>query len=115
MSRPLGGNKDSPPTATIEQPYLGVTVDYKFAGKNFSPNGSQCSLLLWTYVYDHRESLYERRSYQIVPRKEVKDLIRSRIEDHLKDLGIDPVQRKGIMREWELDNSKCVPYDSDIS
>ena len=111
MSRPLGGYKDSHPEPIIDQPHLGVTVDYKFAGKKFSPTGTQVSLVIWTYVYDHQERIYERRSHQIVSRKEVKDLIRSRIEDHLKDLGVDPVQRKGLLRGWELDNSKCTSYD----
>ena len=86
----------------------GVTYDYAFAGER---NGEMVQLLLLTQVIDHLGQIYTRRSQYLLKRELVIDCIQSALKEHLLLVGVDPVQVRGLMRDFEFDKGKKVEFD----
>jgi hypothetical protein len=106
---------DDPPGEEIQNPHYGVTFDYFFMGKRqgSQPGSTYVNLILCSMVYDSQDNKFTRKEYVGIDRSQVKSHIENRIRQHLADLGVDPVMVKGLMRDFEVDVSKCREYDSD--
>ena len=104
---------DKPEGKTIDEPHLGVTFDYYFMGQNDENyvTVKMVDLLTCTRIYDHKEQMFQRKEAVSIKRSEVKTHIENRIKNHLKDMGVDPVMIRGLMRDFEVDNIKCKPFD----
>ncbi|PKD21811.1 hypothetical protein APR41_02190 [Salegentibacter salinarum] len=106
---------DQPPEEEIQNPHHGVTFDYYFMGRRQGnqPGSTYVDLILCSAVYDSQNNKYTRKEHMGMDRSQVKSHIENRIRQHLADLGVDPVMVKGLMRDFEVDLSKCREYDSD--
>ena len=105
---PIKGYKDQPENGILESAHLGVSFDYIFMGKR---QGEGSMLLLQTLVYDHTGRRFSRKGEYIPRYSEVKKCIEVKIREHLLDLGVDKVQVNGLLRDFEVDNSKFRPFD----
>lgn len=104
---------DKPEGEVIEEPHLGVTFDYYFMGQKDidHPRSKRVDLLTCTRVYDHKGKMFQRKEGVSIERSKVKSHIEDRIKNHLKDMGVDPVMLRGLMRDFKICNSKCRPFD----
>ncbi len=104
---------DEPRHEVIQDPHLGVEFDYYFMGQRDleRPKSRFINLLTCTMIYDNRGKCFYRKEAKSLERQRVKDHITERIKKHLKDMGVDPVMIRGLMRDFEVDVKKCKPYD----
>lgn len=104
--------KDMPKEATIEHAHLGIHFDYIFMGKPQRYKKSPIvDVMIETTVTDHANNVYVRKSKHIFKRNEVRENIKTRIREHLDDLGVDKGQINGMLRYFTVDNSRCRPFD----
>jgi hypothetical protein len=107
--RPLDGFIDFPQNAQPEDPHMGLTFDYEFAGKRM---GDQVSLLIHSWVIDYQGNIFSRKGSYILPRIDAVDCLTKHIRDHIVFLGLDDMSCRRLMRDFELDNKKCIIYNS---
>ncbi|SDL72106.1 hypothetical protein SAMN04488034_10920 [Salinimicrobium catena] len=107
--RSVGEVIDSPKKQWIPEAHLGVEFDYSFMGKGMGQTGVH--LFIKTIIVDSFENQFTRKTEHILQRREVKDCIRWRIQEHLKSVGVDMVQIRGLLRDFEVDMEKVIPYD----
>lgn len=100
-----------PVNEVIENAHLGVHFDYWFMGKT---DKEMCDLIIQTTIYDHKGKPFIKRSYQDLKRYLVLEHIKTRIIEHLREMGVDPVQISGLMRDFEVDKTKCRDFDMDV-
>lgn len=108
--RPLGNYQDTPTNQKINDPHIGVTFNYSYMGNT---TGEMCELYVETVVYDHFENAFFRRSQHVLKRNLAKECIAFRVREHLLDVGVDRVQANGLLREFEVDKNRCLPFDPD--
>lgn len=107
--RATGEVIDNPKKQWVPDAHLGVKFDYYFMGKGMGKTG--VNLFIETLIIDSFENRFTRRTEHILQRKEVKDCVRWRIEDQLISVGVDMVQIRGLLRDFEVDVKKVKPYD----
>jgi hypothetical protein len=107
--RPLDGFIDFPENAQPEDPYMGLTFDYEFAGKRL---GDQVSLLIHSWIIDYQGNIFSRKCSYILPRINAAECLTKHIRDHIVFLGLDDISCRRLMRDFELDNKKCITYNT---
>ena len=107
--RPLDGFIDFPLNDIPEDPHMGLEFDYEFAGKKL---GEQLSLLIHTWVVDYEGKIYSRKGSYILPALDSIDCLTMHIRNHLVNLGVDDMSCRRLMRDFEVDNKKSIPYDT---
>lgn len=106
--RPLNGYSDFPENETPEDPHLGLSFDYEFAGERM---GEQLSLLVHSWIIDYQGKVFSRKGGYILPRIDAIEAITKHIRDHLVNMGVDDMSCRRLMRDFEVDKEKCIPYD----
>jgi len=107
--RPLDGFIDFPENAQPEDPYMELTFDYEFAGKRM---GDQISLLIHSWIIDYQGNIFSRKGSYILPRINAVDCLTKHIRDHIVFLGLDDMSCRRLLREFEIDNKKCISYNT---
>lgn len=103
--KPLGGYFDLPCDKAPENPHLGLTFDYEFAGK---PMGEQLSLLIHSWIIDHPGNIFSRKANYFIPRPNAVECISKHIKDHLIAMGVDDMSCRRLMRDFEVDKKKVI-------
>ncbi len=106
--RPLYGFIDFPENVKPEDLHLGLTFDYEFAGKR---TGELVCLLIHSWVIDFQGNIFSRKCEYMLPRIKAVDCLTQHIRDHIVFLGLDDMSCRRLMRDFELDNKKCITYD----
>ncbi|MEP6262881.1 MAG: hypothetical protein ABJ092_14990 [Gillisia sp.] len=107
--RPLDGFFDFPISEILEDPHMGLEFDYEFAGKRL---GDQLTLLIHSWVIDFQGKIYSRKGNYILPATDSIECITKHIRNHIVHLGVDDMSCRRIMRDFEVDNKKSIPYDT---
>ena len=107
--RPLGGYIDFPLNTLPEDPHLGLTYDYEFAGK---PMGEQLELLIHSWVIDDPGNIYSRRATYIIPQINAIECITLHIRNHIISLGVEDMSCRRLMRDLEINKEKAISYES---
>lgn len=107
--RPLDGYIDFPLNKIPEDPHMGLSFDYEFAGKR---KGEQVSLLIHSWIIDHRGNVFSRKGEYFLPRVDTIDAITKHVKTHLIDMGVDDMSCRRMMRAFEVDNGKAISYDA---
>ena len=112
MPNPLreAGRKDHQPKSGIEDSLKGVKFDYYFTGKRVGPSG-QIELHITSVVTDWQENVYVRRAWFMGHKKGWKEVIRLFILNHLDDLSTGIQLIKAMLRDFEVNNEKFVPWE----
>lgn len=107
--RPLNGYLDVPAEDKPEDPHMGLSFDYEFAGKRL---GEQVSLLIHSWIVDASGKIYSRRGEYILPRIDALTCLTKHIRDHIVFIGLDDASCRRLMRDFQVDNKKSIPYNS---
>lgn len=105
---PLSGYIDFPQNEAPEDPHMGINFDYEFAGKR---TGEMVSLLIHSWIIDHQGKVYSRKASYFFPRVDAVEAITKHIKAHLTKMGVDDMFCRRLMRDFEVDNEKAIPYD----
>lgn len=104
------GRKDSHPKTSIENSIRGVSFDYYFTGRREGPSG-QIELHVTSVVTDWQENVYIRKAWFLGHKHHWKPVIRKFLLDHMDDLDTGIQLIKSLLREFEVDNRKFVPWE----
>lgn len=107
--RPLHGYNDFPANEKPEDPHLGLNFDYEFAGKRM---GEQVSLLIHSWIIDYRGNIFSRKASYLLPRIDALPAITKHIRKHLIDMGVDDMSCRRLMRDFKVDNRKCIAVEN---
>ncbi len=107
--RPLDGFINFPEKDLPEELDMGFTFDYEFAGKRM---GDQVSLLVHSWIIDYQGKIFSRKGSYILARIDAVVCLTKHIRDHIVFLGLDDMSCRRLMRDFELDNKKCITYNS---
>ncbi|WP_298527828.1 hypothetical protein [uncultured Christiangramia sp.] len=86
----------------ISNTIQGVEVDYYFTASRFADSKTEINMIIWTVVVDSEGFAYGLRTRHIGNYESWKEVILSRIENHLQKLNIDPLQVKRLVRDIEI-------------
>lgn len=86
----------------ILNPLQGVEVDYYFTANLFAESKTEVSMIVWTIVVDYEGFVYGLRTRHIGNYEPWKELLKSRIESHLRKLNIDSLQVKRMVRDIDI-------------
>lgn len=106
--KPLYGYIDFPFNEKPGDHHLGLSFDYEYAGKRM---GEQVSLLIHSWIIDHRGNVYSRKGEYMLPRVNAIDAITKHIKTHLTNMGVDDMSGRRLMRDFEVGKEKSIPYD----
>lgn len=107
--RPLDGFIDFPLNDIPEDPHMGIEFDYEFAEKRL---GEQLSLLIHSWVIDYQGKIYSRKGNYILSASDSIECVIIHIRNHLVNLGVDDMSCRRLMRDFEVENYKSIPYDT---
>jgi len=107
--RPLDGFIDFPGNTLPEDLDMDFKFDYEFAGKRM---GDQVSLIIHSWVVDYQGNIFSRKGSYILPRINAVECLTKHIRDHIVFLGLDDMSCRRLLRDFELDNKKCITYDT---
>jgi len=74
--------------------------------------GDQVSLLIHSWIIDYQGNIFSRKGSYILVRINAVDCLSKHIRDHIVFLGLDDMSCRRLMRNFELDNKKCITYDT---
>ena len=106
---PLNGYIEFPLNEIPEDPHMGLSFDYEFAGKR---TGDMVSLLIHSWIIDHRGNVFSRKASYFLPRVDAVTAITKHIRTHLIDMGVDDMFCRRLLRDFEVESEKSIPYDN---
>lgn len=103
------GGKDTGPPQGIEDCIRGVTFDYSYTGRREGKD--RIELHVTTVVMDWQEQVFTRKVWYIGDKSLWKDCIRQHLQGHLRDLNVDSLMVKRIMRDFEVSRDNFVDWE----
>lgn len=105
----MHGFIELPSNEKPEDPHLGLSFDYEFSGKRM---GEQVSLHIHSWIIDYQGKVFSRKGNYLLPRVDAVEAITKHIRNHLMDMGIDDMSCRRLLRDFEVEKEKSIPFDS---
>ncbi len=86
----------------VQNPLMGVEIDYYFMAKLSSGSKTEISMKIWTVIVDCHGEIYGMCTKHIGHYRTWKETIKGRMENHLKHVGLDSLQITRMLREIEI-------------
>lgn len=98
--------------ATIPNPMNGVEIDYYFTAKRVGGSNTTISMRLWTVIVDYEGFAYAMLTKHFGLYNPWKELIETRLLNHLLSLNVDKLQAKRLLRDIEIKKEgHLISYD----
>ena len=103
------GVRDSGPGEGIEDCHRGLTYEYSYTGRREGQD--QIELHVTTIVTDWREQVFIRKAWYLGKKGLWKECIRGQLQTHLRDLGVDNLMLKRMLRDFEVSRDRFVDWE----
>lgn len=95
----------------VEDPHIGINLDYWFMAKRTTRNSEVIDLLICTNISDHVGNRFQCKSIHQGNYHLWKETIKQRMEAHMLKVGVDKLMTNRIIRDIEICKSKMIPFN----